>query len=79
MTQALVGKESIPLTSIALGPQLTFVGSLAVLLSEVIAFALELAGVTLEELKAGLLEAGKDRLKFGLLAVTILELSLKSV
>ena len=58
---------------------LTFAGSLTVL-SEMIGFALEeLAGLTLEELEAGLLGVGKDQLKLGLLAVVVLELSLTSI
>ena len=59
---------------------MTFAGLLAVLLSEVTRFALEEpAGLMLEELEAGLLCAGKDRLKLGLLVVAVLDLSLKSV
>jgi len=45
----------------------------------VIGFALEAAGLTLEELETDLLGVGRDRLKLSLLVVTILELSLKSV
>jgi len=41
----------------------------------VIGFAVEEpAGLTLEELEAGLLRVRKDRLKLGLLAVVVLEL-----
>ena len=59
---------------------MVFVGSLAVLYSAIVIFALEkLVGLTLEELEAGLLGARKDRLKLGLLAVVVLELSLESV
>jgi len=59
---------------------LTYAGSLVVLLSEVAGFALEEpVGLTLEELEAGLLGAGKDRLNLGLLVFAVLELSLNSV
>ena len=59
---------------------MTFAGSLTVLLSEVVGFALEKsASLTLEELKASLLGARKDRLKLGLLVVAVLELYLGSV
>ena len=59
---------------------MTLPGSLTILLSEVIGFAPGgLTGLTLEELEVGLLGTGRGRLKFGLLVVTILELSLKSV
>ena len=59
---------------------MTFAGSLAGLLSEVVSFALEEhAGMTIEKLKVSLLEAGKNWLKLGLLTVMVLELSLKSV
>jgi len=44
-----------------------------------VGFALEHAGVILEELEVGLFRAEKDRLKLGLLAVVVLELSLESV
>jgi len=58
---------------------LTFAGSL-VLPLEVVDFALEEpVDLTLEELEAGLLGAGKDWLKLDLLVVVILELSLGSV
>ena len=80
MTRALAGKVSIPLTSIALGLRLTFAGLLAVFLLEVVSFALkEPAILTLEELEADLLGAGKDWLKLGLPVVADLELSLSSV
>jgi len=43
-------------------------------------FALEeLVGLMLEELEAGLLGVGKDRLKLDLLAIAVLELFLKLV
>jgi len=59
---------------------LTFPGSLTVLLSKVLGFALEEPiGLTIEELEVCLLGAGKDRVNFGLLVVAVLELSLKSV
>jgi len=59
---------------------LTFAGSLFIFFSNVVGFALEkLAGLTLEELEAGLLGAENDLLKLGLLAVLVLELSLESV
>ena len=59
---------------------MTFAGSLADLLLEVVSFVLEeLVGLTLEELEAGLLGARKDRLKVDLLVVPVLELSLGSV
>jgi len=58
---------------------MTFTGSLTVL-SEVTNFTLEEpAGLTLEKLEAGLLEAGKDWLKLGLLAFVALGLSLNSI
>ena len=43
--------------------QQALVGSLVILLSEMVDFALEHASLTLEELKAGLLGVEKDRLK----------------
>jgi len=59
---------------------LAFVGSLVVFLSGVVGFVLDKpTGLTLEELEAGLLCAGKDRLSLGLLAIVVLELFLKSV
>jgi len=59
---------------------LTFAGSLADLLLEVVSFVLEEpAGLTLEELEASLLGAEKDRVKLDLLEVLVLELSLKSI
>ena len=59
---------------------MTFAGSLAGLLLEVIGFPLEEpAGLTLEKLKTCLLGAEKDLLKLDLLAVVILKLSLESV
>ena len=59
---------------------MTLPGSLTVLLSEVIGFAPGgPADLTLEELEAGLLGAGRGRLNLGLLVVVVLELSLKSV
>jgi len=70
---------SITLTPIALGLSVNLFW-FTVLLSEVVDFAPEgHAGLTLEELEAGFLGAGKDRLKLGLLVVAVLELSLKSV
>ena len=69
----------MPLTFITLGTRVGFVGSLVVFLSEV-GFVLDKpTGLTLEELEAGLLCAGKDRLSLGLLAIVVLELFLKSV
>jgi len=80
LARALTGKVSIPLAPLHWVRRLTFTGSLTVLLSEVVGFALEEpTSLMLEELEAGLLEAGKDRLKLGLLVVVVLELSLKSV
>jgi len=59
---------------------LTFPDSLTVLLSGVVGFTPEgAAGLTLEELDAGLLGAERGWLKLDLLAVAVLELSLKLV
>jgi len=78
LTQAVTDKVPTPLTPIALVCGLTFPSSLTVL-SEVVGFTLEgLAGLTLDELEAGLLGAEKDRLNLSLLVVAILELPLKS-
>ena len=64
MTWALAGKESIPLTPIALGSWVDLGWFLTVLLSEVTGFALEEPiSLTLAELEAGLLKVGKNQLK----------------
>jgi len=79
LTRTLAGNVSITLTPIAWVCGLTFPGLLTVL-SEVVGFAPERpVGLTLEELEAGLLGAGKNRLKLDLLVVAVLELFLKSV
>ena len=81
MTRALAGKVTIPLTPVALGSRVDFSWFTYRSLFGCKVFAPEgPAGLTLEELEAGLLGVGRVRLKLGwLVVVAVLELSLKLV
>jgi len=80
LTRALVGgKVFIPLVFIPLGTRVDLHWFTSGLFLKGWWVCSRPTGLTLDELKAGLLWVGKDQLSLGLLAVNILEPSLKPV